>query len=252
MPPLARAACRSWRRRAFDRGRPTWRLPRPTPSRRSSLNAGLAEAHVVLGQVAFQLDWDWEGAENAYQRALAFGPSYDFAWQCYSHFLAARGQVDRALRRIGRGSTIEPALQYQRSRARPAPPVCAAVSGSRDSGAGGPGSRSQSLSQCTRSSDASSAATGRLRRGDRAVSEASRLGDRQKPLRRGRDRECACRRRTVRRSASDPRRPDRAIQSRKRFRPSCSRWSTPGSAGSMTPSGIWTRPSVSSRVVFSG
>ena len=73
-----------------------------------ALEAGLAEAHVVLGQVAFQLDWDWEGAEKAYQRALAFGPSYDVAWQCYSHFLAARGHVDRALDALEHAHRLNP------------------------------------------------------------------------------------------------------------------------------------------------
>jgi len=68
----------------------------------------LAEAHVVLGQVAFEFDWDWKSADAAYRRAIEHNPSYDFARQCYSHFLAARGQVERAREELEEARRVNP------------------------------------------------------------------------------------------------------------------------------------------------
>ncbi len=77
-------------------------LARAHALRAITLDASLAEAHVVLGQVAFQTDWDWSGAERAYRQAIAFAPSYDVAFQGYAYFLAARNQVDRAIEQLER------------------------------------------------------------------------------------------------------------------------------------------------------
>jgi tetratricopeptide (TPR) repeat protein len=90
-----------------------------------NLDPTLAEAHVVLGQLAFQLDWDWKGADAAFRRAIELNPSYDFARQCYSHFLAARGQVERAREELEEARRVNslsetndlelvPLLQYER------------------------------------------------------------------------------------------------------------------------------------------
>jgi tetratricopeptide (TPR) repeat protein len=89
------------------------------------LDPTLAEAHVVLGQIKFQVDWDWNGADAAFRRAIELNPSYDFARQCYSHFLAARGQVERARGELEEARLVNslsdtndlelvPVLQYER------------------------------------------------------------------------------------------------------------------------------------------
>ena len=72
------------------------------------LDATLAEAHVVLGQVAFQAEWNWSEAERAYRHAIALAPSYDVAFQCYAHFLAARDQVERAIEQLERARQLNP------------------------------------------------------------------------------------------------------------------------------------------------
>ena len=36
----------------------------------------LAEAHSSLGLVKYRFDWDWQGAEREFQRAIALNPSY--------------------------------------------------------------------------------------------------------------------------------------------------------------------------------
>ena len=95
-----------------DEGHSSWAanmdLARANALKAITLDAGLAEAHVVLGQVAFQRDWNWPSAESAYQRSIAFGPSYDVARQSYSYFLAARGRIDRALDELEEARRLNP------------------------------------------------------------------------------------------------------------------------------------------------
>jgi tetratricopeptide (TPR) repeat protein len=47
----------------------------------------LAEAHTSLGVVRFQYDWDWEGAEKEFKRAIELNSSYALAHQSYADFL---------------------------------------------------------------------------------------------------------------------------------------------------------------------
>jgi eukaryotic-like serine/threonine-protein kinase len=95
-----------------DGGHSSWaasmELAKANALKAINLDAGLAEAHVVLGQVAFQLDWNWGVADAAYQRSIAFGPSYDVARQCYSHFLAARGRLDQAFAELAEARRLNP------------------------------------------------------------------------------------------------------------------------------------------------
>ena len=73
-----------------------------------ALDERLSEAHAVIGQIAFQYDWDWQKAETSYRRSIALNPSYDYARQCYSSFLAARGQVDRAIEEQEEARRLDP------------------------------------------------------------------------------------------------------------------------------------------------
>jgi TolB-like protein/thioredoxin-like negative regulator of GroEL len=53
-----------------------------------------AEAHLALGEVQRTLDWNWDGAEAAYRKALAANPNNEAACRYYSVFLAARGRAE--------------------------------------------------------------------------------------------------------------------------------------------------------------
>jgi len=57
----------------------------------------LAEAHTSLGVVRFQYDWDWEGVEKEFKRAIELNPSYAPAHQFYADFLKSQGRFDEAL-----------------------------------------------------------------------------------------------------------------------------------------------------------
>jgi len=60
------------------------------------LDAGDAEAHLVVGEVERTLDWNWTGAEAAYRAALAANPNNEAAHRYYAVFLAARGRAESA------------------------------------------------------------------------------------------------------------------------------------------------------------
>jgi len=73
-----------------------------------ALDDTLPEAYVVIGQIAFHHDWDWQEAETSYRRSIALNPSYDYARQCYSSFLAARGLIDRAIEEQEEARRLDP------------------------------------------------------------------------------------------------------------------------------------------------
>lgn len=66
-----------------------------------------ADAYIALGEVRRMLDWDWEGAEAAYQAALAANPNSEGANRYYGAFLAARGRFD-AVSMVERACTLDP------------------------------------------------------------------------------------------------------------------------------------------------
>lgn len=57
----------------------------------------LAEAHVSLGRVAFNYEWDWAGAEREFKRAIALKPDFVPAHHWYSHVLISQGRFDESL-----------------------------------------------------------------------------------------------------------------------------------------------------------
>ena len=68
----------------------------------------LAEAHTSLGIVKFQYDWDWEGAEKEFRRAIELNPSYAPGHQSYADFLKAQGRFDEALSQMNYAGALDP------------------------------------------------------------------------------------------------------------------------------------------------
>ena len=52
------------------------------------IDDSLAEAHATLGWVRMAHAWDWSGAEQSFQRAIALNPGYASAQQWYGVYLA--------------------------------------------------------------------------------------------------------------------------------------------------------------------
>lgn len=68
----------------------------------------LAEAHNALAFDTFAYDWDWQGAEKGFKRALELNPNYAVGRQFYSEYLGAMGRFDEALTEIRRAQELDP------------------------------------------------------------------------------------------------------------------------------------------------
>jgi serine/threonine protein kinase/tetratricopeptide (TPR) repeat protein len=73
-----------------------------------ALDDTLAEAWVSLAAVKWWYEWDWDGAERDYLRALNLNPNYAAAHDGYAMFLCARGRFDRAIEQLTRASELDP------------------------------------------------------------------------------------------------------------------------------------------------
>jgi len=72
------------------------------------IDGTLGEAHASLAQVHVNYDWDWPGAERAFNRAIELRPSYATAHHWYALYLAATGRFDRALVEIRHAQELDP------------------------------------------------------------------------------------------------------------------------------------------------
>lgn len=68
----------------------------------------LGEGHAALGAVYFHYDWNWNGAEREFSRAIELSPSYDSAYQMCYFLLAILGRFEDSYEMAKRGSYISP------------------------------------------------------------------------------------------------------------------------------------------------
>ncbi len=72
------------------------------------LDDTLAEVHYTLGIIRTWSDWDWEGAEQAFKRALEIKPNYAEALVYYSNLLCYMDRLDEALTMAERAVQLDP------------------------------------------------------------------------------------------------------------------------------------------------
>ena len=68
----------------------------------------LAEAHTSLASIKAVSDWDWQGAENEYRRAIELNPNYPTAHHWYAAQLLVQGRLDQALDEIRKARQLDP------------------------------------------------------------------------------------------------------------------------------------------------
>lgn len=73
-----------------------------------ALDGGLAEAHTSLASIQHSYEWDWRGAEQAYQRALELNPGYATAHQWYGEYLIQVGRFDEAAQQMELARALDP------------------------------------------------------------------------------------------------------------------------------------------------
>jgi len=81
---------------------------------RAALETALArdpnasEAYVAKGLLNFYLDWDWQGAIDALERAIALNPGNAAAYNRYADVLLAVGRLDEALAMSIKSKELDP------------------------------------------------------------------------------------------------------------------------------------------------
>ena len=72
------------------------------------LDPQLAEAHLVLANVAFSYDWDFETAEREFRRAVALNSNNPMPLNWYVHLCIVRNRLPQALEENSRLLDVEP------------------------------------------------------------------------------------------------------------------------------------------------
>lgn len=73
------------------------------------LDPGLAEAHTALAAVRGYFDYDFEGAEQSYRRAIEANPSYPTAHHWLAEFLINLGRFPEGIAEYQRATELDPA-----------------------------------------------------------------------------------------------------------------------------------------------
>jgi eukaryotic-like serine/threonine-protein kinase len=68
----------------------------------------LAEAHTVLASIRETFQWDWDGAEKEFKRALELDPNFPTAHHWYANFLEGQGRLTEALSEAKRAQELDP------------------------------------------------------------------------------------------------------------------------------------------------
>ena len=72
------------------------------------LDESLAEAHNSLAYAKLYYDWDWNGAEKEFRRALELNPNYAIAHHWYHEYLVAMGRFEEGHSQILRAQELDP------------------------------------------------------------------------------------------------------------------------------------------------
>ena len=90
---------------SFEQG---YRDGRMAAERALQLDPGLAEAHAAIGRIKRGYDWDWAGADAAFQKALALEPQNSAVLLGASSLQASLGHIDDAVALNRRAVEIDP------------------------------------------------------------------------------------------------------------------------------------------------
>ena len=95
----ALASCRVYAYEYFTSGKLEQVLAdaRTAAARALKLDPKLSDDHLAMGQIKYDLEWDWTAAEAEINQALALDPGSAYAFQYASAVARTRGRFDEAL-----------------------------------------------------------------------------------------------------------------------------------------------------------
>jgi serine/threonine-protein kinase len=88
--------------------RETFPLAKAAAAKALEIDEGIAEAHSVLGWVAFWYDWDWVNAEKEFRRAIELNPNLAEAHLGYGHMFWLQGHSRQANAEGRRARELDP------------------------------------------------------------------------------------------------------------------------------------------------
>ena len=68
----------------------------------------IPEAHVSLGVILLDFDWNWRGAELSFQKAIQLNPNYAAAHQVYGTLLLRLGRIGDAILSLKKAQVLDP------------------------------------------------------------------------------------------------------------------------------------------------
>jgi tetratricopeptide (TPR) repeat protein len=72
------------------------------------IDSTLPEAHASLGILKLRYDWDWQGAECEFKKAISLNPNYATAHHFYGACLNSQGRFEEALHQIRMAQELDP------------------------------------------------------------------------------------------------------------------------------------------------
>src|SRR5258708_31754751 len=77
-------------------------------SKAVAIDESLGEAHAALAHVIELYDWDWQGAEKEYRRALELNPNDAMAHDWYGEYLQAMGRNEEGFVQVRQAMQLDP------------------------------------------------------------------------------------------------------------------------------------------------
>jgi TolB-like protein len=77
-------------------------------NRAVELDGRLAEAHSAVGSIKLWMEWDWPGAETAFQRAIELNSNYVTSHRYYGHLLSNLGRHAESAEEMRRAREVDP------------------------------------------------------------------------------------------------------------------------------------------------
>jgi len=96
---------------ALTSGLPSWEvMPKAKNAalRAVEIDPSIGEGHATIGMISFWYDWDWQGAEKQYLRALDLDPKSAEAHFAYAHLLSNSGRHEKAIDEIKLSRELDP------------------------------------------------------------------------------------------------------------------------------------------------
>jgi TolB-like protein/Tfp pilus assembly protein PilF len=85
-----------------------WAIAREAAAKALELDPLFPEAHGAMAEIQLYHDWDWDGAEQSFRRALQLNPNLDFAHAHFGWYFELIGNSEKSIEQMKRARQIAP------------------------------------------------------------------------------------------------------------------------------------------------